>query len=196
MTETIKSKPARRELIVNAAIDCFVQKGMHQTGMRDIAKAAGVSLGNLYNYFSGKDELIAEIAVLDGEVLDAFVAGLKTSEDPLSGIKQFVDDYFDFVSEAKNSFLTIDIIGESLRNPDVSEQFAASRSKLTDALGSTIARGISTEVFREDIDIDETVKLFLDTIDGLGLRCGLAQTTPSKKARKTLQDMMLRMLLP
>ncbi|HDO1150981.1 TPA: helix-turn-helix transcriptional regulator, partial [Aeromonas salmonicida] len=40
----------RRELIIQAALGCFIERGFHQTGMRDIAAAAGVSLGNLYNH--------------------------------------------------------------------------------------------------------------------------------------------------
>ncbi|MDC5518787.1 TetR/AcrR family transcriptional regulator, partial [Acinetobacter baumannii] len=50
----------RRALIVQAALQCFVERGFHCTSMRDIAQAASVSLGNLYNHFDGKEALIAE----------------------------------------------------------------------------------------------------------------------------------------
>lgn len=56
---------SRRAQIVEAALACFVSSGFHQTGMRDIADAAGVSLGNLYNHFPNKQALIAEIAALE-----------------------------------------------------------------------------------------------------------------------------------
>ena len=52
---TKKHLENRRETIVNAAIGCFIDKGFHTTSMRDIAQAASVSLGNLYNYFPGKE---------------------------------------------------------------------------------------------------------------------------------------------
>ena len=55
----------RREQIIQAALGCFIEQGFHQTGMRDIAAAAGVSLGNLYNHFARKEELIALIASLE-----------------------------------------------------------------------------------------------------------------------------------
>ena len=41
----------RKELIESAARELFIKQGFHATSMRDIAKDAGVSLGNLYNYY-------------------------------------------------------------------------------------------------------------------------------------------------
>lgn len=196
MNDREKAKAARRNLIVGATIECFINNGIHQTGVRDIAKHANISLGNLYNHFASKDELIAEIAILDGAGLDVFVEALNSSQDALTGIKKFIGDYLDYVVQTDNSFLTIDIIAESLRNPTIAEQFEINRAKIADALAAMIERGIAADIIRKDINSDETVRLFLDTIEGLGLRCGLANTTPSKTARKTLDEMIFRMLLP
>lgn len=44
-----------------AALESFSRKGFHGTSMREIAAAAEVSLGNIYNYFSSKGELLMEI---------------------------------------------------------------------------------------------------------------------------------------
>lgn len=65
-----------REKIVEAALHSFTHQGFHQTSMRDIAQAAGVSVGNLYNHFSGKEALIGEIALLENGVFAEFAAGL------------------------------------------------------------------------------------------------------------------------
>jgi len=194
MNERQKAKEERRHVIVNAAIECFVRNGIHQTGIRDIAEQASVSLGNLYNHFSGKDDLIAEIAKLDGEYLEQFATALDTSEAPLIAMRKFVDDYLDYVSQTENAFLTIDIIAETLRNPVVAEQFEKNRNRLIGILSATIERGISEGVMRKEINIAETVKLLLDVIEGLGLRSGLAQIKPPKGARRSVQEMILRML--
>jgi TetR/AcrR family transcriptional repressor of uid operon len=39
------------QALIDAAYSLFVEKGFHATSMREIAKQAGVSLGNIYNYF-------------------------------------------------------------------------------------------------------------------------------------------------
>lgn len=51
----------RKEKIEQAACELFIKQGFHATSMRDIAKGAGVSLGNLYNYYETKDAIFESI---------------------------------------------------------------------------------------------------------------------------------------
>ena len=53
-----EEKKAHLEL---AAKELFIKRGFHATPMRSIAAHAGVSLGNLYNYYRTKEELLASI---------------------------------------------------------------------------------------------------------------------------------------
>ncbi|MEE9208885.1 MAG: TetR family transcriptional regulator, partial [Kiloniellales bacterium] len=46
-----------RERIERAALKLFATKGVAATSIRDIAKAAGVSLGAMYNHYPSKDDL-------------------------------------------------------------------------------------------------------------------------------------------
>ncbi len=46
-----------RERIERAALTLFATKGVAATSIRDIAKAAGVSLGAMYNHYPSKDDL-------------------------------------------------------------------------------------------------------------------------------------------
>jgi len=194
MSSREKAKAERRVQIVNAAIECFVTNGIRQTGIRDIAEQADVSLGNLYNHFAGKDELIAAIAVLDGEDLERFAMALGNHDDPAAAMREFVAGYSDYVCETDNAVLTIEIMAEALRTPVIAGHFDANRRKLAEALSDTIQRGIAKGTMREQINIGETVSLLLDAIEGLGLRCGLARTKPSPDARKALDDMAFRLL--
>ena len=52
---------ARRMQIIQAAATLFASKGFHRTTTRDIAEAAEVSEGTLYNYFENKDDLLIGI---------------------------------------------------------------------------------------------------------------------------------------
>ena len=72
----------RKQKIIEAAVVCILKKGYHQAGMRDIAEAAGVSLGNLYNHFPGKQAILMELAAIEGAELEAFIAPLETARSP------------------------------------------------------------------------------------------------------------------
>jgi AcrR family transcriptional regulator len=54
---------ARREQIVGAAMRVFAEKGFRRATTREVARAAGVSEGTIYNYFEDKDALL--LAILD-----------------------------------------------------------------------------------------------------------------------------------
>jgi len=57
-----RGEDTRRRLI-EAAHGQFLQNGYHGTSMRQIAQAAGLAVGGIYNHFPSKDEVFA--AVLD-----------------------------------------------------------------------------------------------------------------------------------
>lgn len=52
-----------RERLLEVALDEFVRHGYHGTSMRQIAAAAGLAVGGIYNHFSSKEAVFA--AVLD-----------------------------------------------------------------------------------------------------------------------------------
>ncbi len=51
----------KREAIMLQALKLFSKEGFYTTTIPDIAKAIGMSVGNLYNYFKSKDMLAQEI---------------------------------------------------------------------------------------------------------------------------------------
>jgi AcrR family transcriptional regulator len=51
----------KKRNIEDAARQLFIKQGFHAASMRDIAARAGVSLGNLYNYYGNKEELFESI---------------------------------------------------------------------------------------------------------------------------------------
>lgn len=53
----------RREQILDAAVKVFAERGFHRSTIRDIARAAGVADGTIYNYFENKTALL--LGILD-----------------------------------------------------------------------------------------------------------------------------------
>ena len=55
---TIEKNKSRIE---EAARQLFIKQGFHATSMRTIAARAGTSLGNVYNYYRTKEEILSSI---------------------------------------------------------------------------------------------------------------------------------------
>lgn len=72
-------RAARREQIVDAAIQCAAREGFHKMTMAAVISESGLSAGAVYRYFSGKTELIKALAdrVVGGfaDVLEELAAG-------------------------------------------------------------------------------------------------------------------------
>jgi len=60
-----KYMQAQRGAIARAALDTLIEKGYHDTTLRDICRAAGVSNGALYSYFPTRDAVILAACALD-----------------------------------------------------------------------------------------------------------------------------------
>lgn len=80
-----RRKDARPQELLAAALDLFVERGFAATRLDDVARAAGVSKGTLYLYFSSKEEL--------------FKAVVRESIVPLLGEAEGVIDQFEGSSE-------------------------------------------------------------------------------------------------
>ncbi len=48
----------RRKQIIDGAIKVFTAKGFHSATVREIADAAGLTMGSLYNYIASKEDII------------------------------------------------------------------------------------------------------------------------------------------
>jgi AcrR family transcriptional regulator len=69
----------KKEIIINTAIQLFVELGFHGTATSKIAQQAGVANGTLFNYFKTKEELIVSLYHSILEEMDEFIIERMTS---------------------------------------------------------------------------------------------------------------------
>jgi len=63
MTEELTKGMLTQKKIVDAAYALFVEQGYHGTSMRQISDKAEITIGGIYNHFSGKDEIFEEVVL-------------------------------------------------------------------------------------------------------------------------------------
>jgi AcrR family transcriptional regulator len=82
---------ARREALINAAIEVFVEKGFHDATVRDIGRAAGMTQGTIYNYVRSKDDILYLVCDrIVSEYQEQTYKALESSEDPVQRVKSAV----------------------------------------------------------------------------------------------------------
>lgn len=186
MSKRETSTRQRRALIVEAAAECFIKKGFHQASVRDIAGAAGISLGNLYNHFAGKDDLIAEFAVIEAGLIGKLAENVDLESDPVNALERFTLDYLDMARQPANAALTMELTAEALRNPEIERHFSANRRSLRDLVGAVLTRGRANGAFSASGPLDEESNVILDIIEGLALRSAFSSNELSPESRRTL----------
>ena len=77
MAPKIVDKKQRKKELAQTALDLFAKKGFEHTTIKDIALAAGIGKGTVYEYFDTKDDLIIQaindwMEKLESEVMGAF----------------------------------------------------------------------------------------------------------------------------
>lgn len=113
---------ARRAEILDAAAHLFAEKGFHRTTTRDIAAAADVSEGTLYNYFENKDDILFGIMTRLTESQDlhtslAYALADNARDflyDTLIQRKEFVD---------QNGAMLQSVLSEILVNPELRQRY-------------------------------------------------------------------------
>src|SRR5688572_17916252 len=89
-----------RERIVRASLRVFGEKGFHRATMQDVVRESGLSVGAIYTWFRGKDELILAgcgfITEQEMGELYARLAGIDDFRERLTTAIGFVFDQLDF----------------------------------------------------------------------------------------------------
>ena len=138
----------RREQLLEAASDVFVDRGFHAAGMDEIADRAGVSKPVLYQHFSSKLDLF--LAVLAQHV-DVLVSGvrqaLRTTTDNRQRLRAAVQAFFDFIEHDSQGYRLI-FENDYISEPQVAAQVKVATEACTDAVFDLISRDSGLEAHR------------------------------------------------
>ncbi len=89
-------RETRRKLIRDTALRLFSEKDFRKVSGREIAKACGVSIGTLYNYYKNVDELFLDIFIKNAEDITQQIN--TKGETPLT-LPQLCNIYITFLNE-------------------------------------------------------------------------------------------------
>ncbi|MRR17798.1 MAG: TetR/AcrR family transcriptional regulator [Deltaproteobacteria bacterium] len=138
----------RQRLIVKKASRLFIKKGYSQTTMRDIAKATGINLGNLYSYIDSKEDILClAFNTYHGPAMDWFVkSGVFEIEDPREQLKFALHQMLSMIHEVVNDVLMM--YRETRVLPPKFLKFVLNKeNELVKIFEDILARGVEQKVF-------------------------------------------------
>jgi AcrR family transcriptional regulator len=183
----------RRQRITEAAARVFARKGYANATTREVAEEADVAEGTLYNYFSGKREILMAIAhdadaPIESALLEA--GGLGTREEMIDVFEKALT-----ISSEQLPF-TQTVLNEAWVDDAILQGFVAVRiRRVHQLLTSFIAERVSAGVFRP-IDPALGAQVVMGMFAGLILPAlrGVAPL-PSPADRRKLAEMIVNLLL-
>jgi AcrR family transcriptional regulator len=95
----------RRRQLLDVALRVFAERGFHDASMNDIAIAAGVTKPVLYQHFTSKRDLFAELLNDVGRDLqETITKAVTAAEGPREMVELGFTAYFSYVDEHRNAF--------------------------------------------------------------------------------------------
>ena len=138
------SADARREQILEVAIDVFGRAGYYGASMNEIAEAAGVTKPVLYQHFDSKSDLYG--ALLDEVGSRMLGAIAKATADATNGKEQTergVQAYFRWVAHRHDEFMLL--FGSARHDGEFSDRIRRITADAADAIAPLIAVDIDPE---------------------------------------------------
>ncbi|PJK11840.1 TetR family transcriptional regulator [Lysobacteraceae bacterium NML95-0200] len=136
---------AQRQRILDAARQCFAERGFHAASMAQIAETADISTGLIYRYFSSKSELIHGIVEAQMQALAADIkARQQDTRPPVPCVMEILGQSC-HSAECDGDMplaptLMLEITAESRRDPLIAEVLTRFNQQIDAAIAQWLSR--------------------------------------------------------
>ncbi len=167
----IVNKEEKKAKILEASIRVFSKKGLNNTKISDIAEAAAIGKGTIYEYFKSKDEIFKESFHFHMEKFeDSISRRLFRIQDPLEKLRAYFSAWSELFEGDHLDYLEIvlEFWAEGVRQRDdtsmidLNKLYAENRDMLDNLLSNCVSKG---EIKRVDTKL--IASIMLGALDGI-----------------------------
>ncbi|WP_046174609.1 TetR/AcrR family transcriptional regulator [Domibacillus indicus] len=97
----------RRSEMIRGSVQLFKQKGFHRTTTREIAKAAGFSIGTLYEYIRTKEDVLYLVCDSIYDEVKKRLQQIDFEEGTLENLRLGISSYFYVMDEMQDEVLVM-----------------------------------------------------------------------------------------
>jgi AcrR family transcriptional regulator len=129
-----EQKDKRKDLVIAAAIEVFIQKGIDNSKMTDIAEKAQVGIASVYRYFKTKTEIVIEAAICFWNMkIDIFYDPLFENDSKnlngLATVSKILDIFIDIYINHKEFFRFVEEFDNYVVKENISPERLAQYEK-------------------------------------------------------------------
>jgi len=167
----IVDKEEKKARILEASIKVLAEKGWNKTKISDIAKAADIGKGTVYEYFRSKDEVFAaSFKHFMAQAENIVAKRLSSIEDPLERLWAYFFSWADILESEYVEYLEIvlDFWAEGIRNKegfssvDLMDFYYNNRTIIENLLEECIAQDKI-----KSVDTKIVASIIIGSLDGL-----------------------------
>ncbi len=169
----IINKQAKKQDIIVAAMKVFAQKGFANTKMSDVAEAANIGKGTIYEYFKSKEEIFEFVFNHFMESMETSVArAIFKITDPVEKLKVIFQSWAEMIAMHTTDIVEImlDFWAEAVRKKDEKELGIVKLEQIYEdfrkIIQSILDEGIRLGKFKQ-VDTFYTASVMLGAMDGL-----------------------------
>lgn len=162
-------KKEKRNLFIISALSVFEEKGFNNTRIKDITERANTSVGNFYNYFNSKEEVIEVLISGLAELMiskfrELFIYFKQNRIPPISAVKNLFRGYAKMFKEKKETFL---IFFEQMGGME--QKYRTKRNEILDNFTNEVEKIISRliEFGARDQNPKITARVWTSTVLGV-----------------------------
>jgi len=172
----IVDKETKKLEILHVAMRVFARKGVVKTKMIDIATAAGIGKGTIYEYFSSKEDIFKSAFVFFFQNLENTIQQvLSETDDPVEQLRLLLETSVESILHGEEGFAEImmDFWADGVRNKDRDVldviDLKGIYARYRKVIKEIIENGIRRRVFRE-VDSQMVAALIIGALDGIMLQ--------------------------
>jgi AcrR family transcriptional regulator len=174
--------------IVASARALFVRYGPAKTSVEEIAREAGVSKATVYNYFAGKEAIVAEVIEFERKLLIVRLEeAVEEADNPLEALRAFFRTRIREVQRHHKAYHAGR--DDYLRHmPEVARAIERSRREERKIIEGVLKSGAAAGLFRPVDDVTLAADIIFTTIQGFTFP--LFGRPVTRSAEKRLEELI------
>ena len=198
MSPKVVDKEAKKKQIITAAIHVFARNGVTKTRMVQIAEAAGIGKGTIYEYFRSKEEIFSSaFNTMFAEMEKRLQQIIASDIGPLEKLRQLIYTSIDFYGHEASDFSAImmDFWAEGIRTKNEEILHAINLKQIyrdfRQLISLIVKDGIKQGVFKKT-DPTAFAAITMAAMDGIFLQIIMEpEIIDHNKIKKVFEDTLL-----